>query len=74
MTNLINKAASSVASVVLFLVGAVMAGMSLAVVFLLAMFALAVAGLALLAAPFLRLAMPAAPEADDTAKAAPAAA
>ncbi len=67
MTNLINKAASSVAGVVLFLVGAVMAGMSLAVVFLLAMFALAVAGLALLAAPFLRFAMPAEADAVDAA-------
>lgn len=59
MQNLINKTTSTVAGVVLFCVGAAMAGLGLAVVAMLAMFALAVTALALLAAPFVSMAQPA---------------
>lgn len=63
MTKLMNTAGEALSKVVLFLVGCVMAGIGLAFVMMLAMFGFAVAGLALLAAPFLRMAVPA----DDTA-------
>ncbi len=51
----LNKLASSAAGVGLFLIGGAAAGLGLVVVFYLAIFALAAAGLGLLAAPLLRL-------------------
>ena len=51
-----NKMMSGVAGFGLFLVGCVMAGLGLSVVFFLAMFALAVVGLAFLASPLVALA------------------
>ena len=55
MKSLLNKVASTVAGVVLFCLGCVMAGLGLSVVALLAMFAMAAAGLAILASPFITL-------------------
>ncbi len=52
MTTFFNKAAASLSSVVLFCIGGLIAGIGLSVVALLAMFGLAAAGLAMLAAPF----------------------
>ena len=52
MKPLINKAASLVTGTVLFALSCVMAGLGLAVMSVLALFALSVVGLALLAAPF----------------------
>lgn len=59
MNTLLTKAASAISGVALFCVGCLMAGLGLSVVALLALFALAAAGLALLAAPFVALAQPA---------------
>jgi len=56
MKSFLNKAASNVAGVVLFFVGLVLAGLGLTVVALLAFFAMAAAGLAILATPFIPLA------------------
>ena len=58
MTTLLDKAASTLSGVALFCIGALMAGIGLSVVALLAMFGLAAAGLALLAAPFVASADP----------------
>ncbi len=52
MKNLTQSITSIAATVVLFCVGGVMAGIGLAVVATLAVFALALAGLTILAAPF----------------------
>ena len=52
MNTMINKAASAVSGVALFAIGCVMAGMGLAVVSVLALFALVAVGLAIVAAPF----------------------
>ncbi len=56
MKAFLNQAASTAAGIVLFVVGCVMAGLGLSVMALLALFALAAAGLAILAAPFVSLA------------------
>ncbi len=56
MTALLNKAASTFAGIALFCVGCVMAGLGLSVVALLAVFAMATVGLAILASPFVALA------------------
>ena len=56
MKKKLNQIASGAAGAVLFLVGCVMAGIGLSVAVLLAMFALAAVGLAILASPFLALA------------------
>lgn len=58
MKNLINTITSTVAGFGLFCVACVMAGIGLAVVGLLAMFAIAAAGLALLATPLLTFLQP----------------
>ncbi len=58
MTTLLNKAASTLSGVVLVCIGGLMAGLGLAVVALMAMFGLAAAGLALLAAPFVASSTP----------------
>lgn len=55
MKELLNKVGSSVAGIGLFLIGCVMAGIGLSVVFFLAMFALAAIGLGILATPLLAL-------------------
>lgn len=52
MKALLNKAAAAVSGVVLFAIAAVMVGIGLSAVALLATVGLATAGLALLAAPF----------------------
>ena len=69
MKTLMTKAASAVSGVVLFCLGAAIAGLGLGVVALLAVFALAVAGVALLAAPFVALANPVAPAEQDASQA-----
>ncbi|MEO0635134.1 MAG: hypothetical protein AAFY73_00645 [Pseudomonadota bacterium] len=56
MKSLLNKIASTASIVVLFCVGAAMAGLGIYVVAVLAAFALALGLLSLLAAPFIRLA------------------
>ena len=56
MKQQLNKLMSGVAGFGLFLVGCVMVGLGLSVVFFLAMFALAVMGLAFLASPLVALA------------------
>ena len=56
MNNLLNKVASSAAGAVLFFVACVMAAIGLSVILLLAVFALATAGLAVLASPFVGMA------------------
>lgn len=63
----LNTLVSRAAGIALFLVGCLMAGLGLSVVFTLALFALAVAGLALLAAPLLALVQPKA--SDETSEA-----
>lgn len=55
MKNLFNKLTSTVAAAIVVFIGAVMAGLGLTVVAVLAMFALAVLGLAVIAAPFVKL-------------------
>ena len=66
MKTLINKLTSTVSDVVLFTAGLVMAGLGLAFVGTLAMFALIAVGIALLVSPFLRLSQPtAAPVTED---------
>lgn len=64
MTNLITKATTALSSVVLFCLGGVVAGLGLGVIALLALFALAIAGIAFLAAPFVALAQPRTADAD----------
>ena len=66
MKNLINKATSTLSGIVLFAFGCVMAGLGLATVGVLALFALAAVGLSLLAAPFVSQTQPAAEETDET--------
>ena len=56
MKAFLNQAAATAAGVVLFCVGCLMAGLGLTVMALLALFALAATGLAILAAPFVSLA------------------
>jgi len=55
MKNAIEKVKQAVTAGVVMLIGAVMAGMGLAMVAILAMFALAAGGLAILASPFLAM-------------------
>jgi hypothetical protein len=64
MNNLINKTTTTLSSVILFGIGCVMAGLGLAAISLLAMFALATVGLAFLAAPLIAMTQPR----GDTAK------
>ena len=52
MTTFLKKASATVSGAVLFCIGCAMAGIGLSVIMLLALFGLAAAGLALLAAPF----------------------
>ena len=61
----LNKIASAAAGVGLFLLGCVLAGFGLSVVFLLAMFALAVIGLGILASLFLATVQPVETEEQD---------
>ncbi len=56
MKQQLNKLTSTMAGAGIFLVGCVMVGLGLSVVFMLAMFALAVIGLGMLATPLLALA------------------
>jgi Na+-transporting methylmalonyl-CoA/oxaloacetate decarboxylase gamma subunit len=58
MKKQLNKIASAAAGVGIFFLGCVLAGFGLSVVFLLAMFALAVIGLGILVSPFLPAAKP----------------
>ncbi len=58
MKTLLNKTASTLSGAVLFCIGGLMAGIGLTVIVLLAMFGLAAAGLAILAAPFVASARP----------------
>ena len=67
MKNLPKRVASTVAGIVLFCVGCAMAGLGLTVIAFLAMFAIAAAGLAVLAAPFVAMAQPDAHQDDDAA-------
>lgn len=66
MKNLLNKTAATASMAILFVVGCVMAGLGLTVVLFLALFAIAMAGLAFLAAPFVGIASNAV-EADEDA-------
>ena len=66
MNTLINKTTSALSSVVLFACGCVMAGLGLAVVGVLAVFAFAAIGLALLASPFVALAQAPQSETEET--------
>jgi hypothetical protein len=65
MKTLINKATSTVSGVVLFAIGCVMAGIGLAAMSFLALFALSAVGLALLASPLIAIAQTGATDADD---------
>lgn len=65
MKNLFNKAAATLSGLVLFAFGCVMAGLGLATVSLLALFALFAVGLSLLAAPFAAHVQPATEEETD---------
>lgn len=56
MTNLMTKLTATVSSTVLFAAAVVMAGLSFAVVGTLALFALMAVGIALIAAPFVKMA------------------
>lgn len=56
MKDLLNKTTSAIAGVALFCFGCMMAGIGLFVVMLLALFAMAAAGLAILATPFVAMA------------------
>ncbi len=67
MKDLPKKVASTVSGIVLFCVGCAMAGLGLTVIAFLAMFAIAAAGLAVLAAPFVALAQPEASLDEDAA-------
>ncbi len=67
MKPLINKAASTASGVALFAIGCVMAGLGLATMSLLALFALAAVGIALLAAPFVAIAQADKAPENDTA-------
>lgn len=58
MKHLMNKLTTTLAGVALFCVGSVIAGLGLSVVIILAMFALAVSGLALVSAPLIGWAQP----------------
>ena len=60
MKKQLNKIASGAAAAGLFLLGGIMAGLGLSVVFALATFGLAMIGLAFLAAPLIALSQPAA--------------
>ncbi|MEO1637917.1 MAG: hypothetical protein AAFU41_01555 [Pseudomonadota bacterium] len=62
MNTLITKIKSAISTAALLIFGAVMAGLGLATVGLLALFALVTIGMALLAAPFVALSQPAADE------------
>ncbi len=64
MKTLANKITSGLAGAVVLLVGGAMAGLGLAVIAFLALFALAAIGLALLAKPFVAMADTAEPVAD----------
>jgi len=55
MKSIFNKTASFAAAAVALVIGGAMAGLGLAMLAVLAMFALAVVGLALLAAPFAQM-------------------
>lgn len=66
MKNLLNKLTSTAAAAIVVFIGAVMAGLGLTVVAVLAMFALAVLGLAVIASPFVK--MPEQPEQDIDAR------
>lgn len=66
MKPFINKAASLVSGAALFAVGVVMAGLGLAAVSVLALFALCAVGVALLASPLVALAQTRETGADDT--------
>lgn len=57
MKSVFNKMTSTAAGVVVFLVGCALAGLGFTVLAFFAMFALAAYGLALIAAPFVELAM-----------------
>ncbi|MBT8411943.1 MAG: hypothetical protein KJP02_09120 [Octadecabacter sp.] len=61
MMTLLNKATATLSGAVVFCIGCVMAGVGLMAAFTLALFGLAIAGLSLLAAPFIG----SAPAADD---------
>ncbi len=58
MKNLINKLTVATSGAVLFVLGCVMAGLGFAVLGMLALFALATVGIALLASPFLAAKQP----------------
>lgn len=67
MNTLVTKIKSAVSGIALFTLGCAMAGMGLVVVALLALFALASVGAALLASPFVAMAQTSQPpEEDDT--------
>lgn len=55
MNNVINKITSTIAGGALFVIGCVIAGLGFSVLAVLAVFALAMLGLAFLAAPFLNV-------------------
>ena len=66
MKTLINKAASIVTSVVLFAFGCVIAGLGLAAMSVLVLFAMSAVGVALLASPIVAMAQASETNADDT--------
>lgn len=67
MKNLINKATSAVSGVLLFAFGGLMVGLGIATMGMLALFALAALGIAILAAPFVALAQNPQSETDEDA-------
>ncbi|MEJ8561603.1 hypothetical protein QTO30_10510 [Yoonia sp. GPGPB17] len=69
MKNLINKTTSILSGVVLFAFGCVMAGLGFAVVGVLALFALAAIGIAILTAPFVAMSRHTNDEMNETAHA-----
>lgn len=69
MKSLINKATSTLSGIVLFAFGCVMAGLGLAAISMLALFALATMGIAVLAAPFLAMTQTDASVTDEVADA-----
>lgn len=68
MKSLITKTTTTLSGVVLFAFGCVMAGLGLAAISMLALFALATMGIAVLAAPFLAMVQDDKSEADETAE------
>ncbi|WP_375253746.1 hypothetical protein [Yoonia sp.] len=65
MKTLINKATTALSGVVLFAFGGLMVGLGLATMSLLALFAFAAVGIAILAAPLVAMAQVAPVETDD---------